>query len=47
MVQDNGVPAGMTYCPAEFTAVTVALHGSRPRATSKPVAGDLGVNTEN
>ncbi|WP_436800852.1 IS3 family transposase [Streptomyces avermitilis] len=37
---------GMKHYPAEFKADAVALYRSRPRATIKSVAGDLGVNTE-
>ncbi|WP_329295966.1 transposase [Streptomyces sp. NBC_01455] len=36
----------MKHYPAEFKAVAVALYRSRPGATIKSVAGDLGVNTE-
>ncbi|MEV5678499.1 MULTISPECIES: transposase [unclassified Streptomyces] len=36
----------MKHCPAEFKAGAVALYRSRPGATIKSVAGDLGVNTE-
>lgn len=46
VVQENGVPAGMKYYPAEFKADEVTLYRSRPGATIKSVAGDLGVNTE-
>ncbi|WP_241848001.1 MULTISPECIES: transposase [Streptomyces] len=46
MVQENGVPVGMMHYPAEFKADAVALYRSRPGATIKSVAGDLGVNTE-
>ncbi len=46
MVQENGVPVGMKHYPAEFKADAVALYRSRPGATVKSVAGDLGVNTE-
>ena len=46
MVQENGVPVGMKRYPAEFKADAVALYRSRPGATIKSVAGDLGVNTE-
>ncbi|GAA0699434.1 hypothetical protein GCM10010193_62770 [Kitasatospora atroaurantiaca] len=46
MVQENGVPVGMKHYPAEFKADAVALYRSRPGATIKSVAGDLGVNTE-
>lgn len=46
MVQENGVPVGMKHCPAGFKPDAVALYRSRPGATIKPVAGDLGVNTE-
>lgn len=46
MVQENGVPAGMKHYPAEFKADAVALYRSRPGATIKSVAADLGVNTE-
>ncbi|GAA2923040.1 transposase [Streptomyces enissocaesilis] len=46
MVQENGVPVGMKHCPAEFKADAVALYRSRPGATIRSVARDLGVNTE-
>lgn len=46
MVQENGVPVGMKHYPAEFKADAVALYRSRPGATIKSVATDLGVNTE-
>lgn len=46
MVQENGVPVGMKHYPAEFEADAVALYRSRPGATIKSVAADLGVNTE-
>jgi Transposase and inactivated derivatives len=46
MVQENGVPVGMKHYPAEFKADAVALYRSRPGATIKSVAADLGVNTE-
>lgn len=46
MVQENGVPVGMKHYPAEFKADAVALYQSRPGATIKSVAADLGVNTE-
>lgn len=46
MVQENRVPVGMKHYPAEFKADAVALYRSRPGATIKSVAGDLGVNTE-
>ncbi|WP_405692378.1 transposase [Streptomyces sp. NBC_00057] len=46
MVQENGVPVGMKHYPAEFKADAVALYQSRPGATIKSVATDLGVNTE-
>jgi transposase len=46
MVQENGVPVGMKHYPAEFKADAVALCRSRPGATIKSVAADLGVNTE-
>ncbi len=46
MVQENGVPVGMKHYPAEFKADAVALYRSRPGATIRSVAGDLGVNTE-
>jgi transposase len=36
----------MKYYPAEFKADAVALYRSRPGATIKSVAADLGVNTE-
>nr|WP_107059129.1 IS3 family transposase [Streptomyces sp. NRRL B-1347] len=36
---------GMKQYPAEFEADAVALYRSRPGATIKSVAGDLGVNT--
>ncbi|MFF8918739.1 IS3 family transposase [Streptomyces sp. NPDC015032] len=37
---------GMKHYPAEFKADAVALYQSRPGATIKSVAADLGVNTE-
>ncbi|WJV44102.1 IS3 family transposase [Streptomyces flavofungini] len=37
---------GLKHYPAEFKADAVALYRSRPGATIKSVAGDLGVNTE-
>ncbi|MFB7191877.1 IS3 family transposase, partial [Streptomyces sp. NPDC056230] len=37
---------GMKHYPAEFKADAVALYRSRPGATIKSVAADLGVNTE-
>ncbi|MFK0259530.1 IS3 family transposase [Streptomyces sp. NPDC090445] len=37
---------GMKHYPAEFKADAVALYRSRPEATIKSVAEDLGVNTE-
>ncbi|WP_399495311.1 IS3 family transposase [Streptomyces sp. P9(2023)] len=37
---------GMKHYPAEFKADAVALYRSRPGATIKSVATDLGVNTE-
>jgi transposase len=46
MVQENGVPVGMKHYPPEFKADAVALYRSRPGATIKSVAEDLGVNTE-
>lgn len=46
MVQENGVPVGMKHYPAEFKADAVALYRSRPGATVKSVAAELGVNTE-
>ncbi|MFJ3098303.1 transposase [Streptomyces hydrogenans] len=46
MVQENGVPVGMKHYPAEFKADAVALYRSRPGATIRSVAADLGVNTE-
>lgn len=46
MVQESGVPVGRKHYPAEFKADAVALYRSRPGATIKSVAGDLGVNTE-
>ncbi|MEU3100038.1 transposase [Streptomyces sp. NPDC006967] len=46
LIQENGVPMGMKHYPAEFKADAVALYRSRPGATIKSVAGDLGVNTE-
>ena len=46
MVQENGVPVGMKHYPAEFKADAIALYRSRPGATIKSVAADLGVNTE-
>ncbi|MGW0633874.1 transposase [Streptomyces sp. NPDC002758] len=36
----------MKHYPAEFKADAVALYRSRPGATIKSVATDLGVNTE-
>lgn len=45
MVRENGVPVEMKHYPAEFKADAVALYRSRPGATIKSVAGDLGVNT--
>ncbi|MCZ1014100.1 transposase [Streptomyces noursei] len=36
----------MKHYPAEFKADAVALYRSRPGATLKSVAADLGVNTE-
>ncbi|MFE7301795.1 transposase [Streptomyces sp. NPDC057579] len=36
----------MKHYPPEFRADAVALYRSRPGATIKSVAGDLGVNTE-
>lgn len=36
----------MKHYPAEFKADAVALYRSRPGATIKSVAGDLGMNTE-
>ncbi|MER5503437.1 transposase [Streptomyces sp. NPDC002561] len=36
----------MKHYPAEFKADAVALYRSRPGATIKSVAEDLGVNTE-
>ncbi|MFD3720136.1 transposase [Streptomyces sp. NPDC058674] len=36
----------MKHYPAEFKADAVALYRSRPGATIKSVAADLGVNTE-
>lgn len=36
----------MKHCPSEFKAEAVALYRSRPGATIKSVATDLGVNTE-
>ncbi|QKW47697.1 transposase (plasmid) [Streptomyces microflavus] len=35
---------GMKHYPAAFKADAVALYRSRPGATIKSVAGDLGVN---
>ncbi|MFF0479387.1 transposase [Streptomyces sp. NPDC004284] len=46
MVQENRVPVGMKHYPAEFKADTVALYRSRPGATVRSVAGDLGADTE-
>ncbi|MFJ4866619.1 hypothetical protein [Streptomyces sp. NPDC088748] len=37
---------GMKHCPAEFKADAVTLYRSRPGATIKSGAADLGVNTE-
>ncbi|MCX4775309.1 IS3 family transposase [Streptomyces sp. NBC_01264] len=39
-------PRGMKHYPIEFKADAVALYRSRPGATIKSVAADLGVNTE-
>ncbi|MFB7500775.1 transposase [Streptomyces sp. NPDC056161] len=36
----------MKHYPQQFKADAVALYRSRPGATIKSVAGDLGVNTE-
>ncbi|MEU9190845.1 transposase [Streptomyces sp. NPDC048484] len=36
----------MKHYPAEFKADAVALYRSRPGATIKSVAGDLGMSTE-
>lgn len=36
----------MKHYPPEFKADAVALYQSRPGATIKSVAADLGVNTE-
>lgn len=36
----------MKHCPADFKADAVALYESRPEATIKQVATDLGVNPE-
>ncbi|WP_331717940.1 transposase [Streptomyces zaomyceticus] len=46
MVQENGVPVGMKHYSAEFKADAIALYRSRPGATIKSVAADLGVNTD-
>lgn len=46
MVQESGVPVGMKHYPADFKTDGVALYRSRPGATIKSVAADLGVNTE-
>jgi transposase len=46
MIQENGVPVGMKHYPVEFKADAVALYRSRPGATIRSVAADLGVNTE-
>ncbi|MFD3729611.1 transposase [Streptomyces sp. NPDC058671] len=46
MVQESGVPVGMKHYPVEFKADAVALYRSRPGATIRSVAADLGVNTE-
>ncbi|MEU9057276.1 transposase [Streptomyces sp. NPDC048384] len=46
MVQENRVPVGMKHYLVEFKADAVALYRSRPGATIKSVAADLGVNTE-
>jgi len=46
MVQENGCPVVMKHYPPEFKADAVALYRSRPGATIKSVAADLGVNTE-
>ncbi|MFF9573285.1 transposase [Streptomyces sp. NPDC014685] len=45
-IWENGVPVGMKHYPPEFKADAVALYRSRPGATIKSVAADLGVNTE-
>ncbi len=37
---------GIKHYPPEFKADAVALYRSRPGATIKSVAADLGVNTE-
>ncbi len=37
---------GMKHYPPEYKADAVALYRSRPGATIKSVAADLGVNTE-
>lgn len=42
----DGDQVGMKHYPAEFKADVVALYRSRPGATIKSVAADLGVNTE-
>ncbi|MFC3238046.1 transposase, partial [Streptomyces nitrosporeus] len=36
----------MKNCPPQFEADAVALYESRPEATIRPVAADLGVNPE-
>ncbi|MFJ5834206.1 transposase [Streptomyces sp. NPDC093089] len=36
----------MKHCPPEFKADAVALYESRPGATIRSVAADLGVNPE-
>jgi hypothetical protein len=36
----------MKHYPPEFKADAVALYESRPEATIRPVAADLGVNPE-
>jgi transposase len=45
-VQENGRPVVVKHYPQEFKADAVALYRSRPGATIKSVATDLGVNTE-
>ncbi|MFE5948638.1 transposase [Streptomyces sp. NPDC056480] len=36
----------MKNCPPEFKADAVALYQSRPGATIRQIAGDLGINPE-
>ncbi|MGC4979646.1 transposase [Streptomyces sp. DT193] len=43
---ERGPCGDEAHYPAEFKADAVALYRSRPGATVKSVAADLGVNTE-